>query len=65
MIETLKENVNADDRAAAKATLRKRIPAGRYGTATEVAAVVAFLLSDESSFTNGNAYAVDGVMTPF
>jgi NAD(P)-dependent dehydrogenase (short-subunit alcohol dehydrogenase family) len=28
-------------------------------------AVVAFLLSDESSFTNGSAYAVDGAMTPF
>ncbi|MFT5173755.1 MAG: NAD(P)-dependent dehydrogenase (short-subunit alcohol dehydrogenase family) [Gammaproteobacteria bacterium] len=65
MIETLEEHVNADDRAAAKATLLKRIPAGRYGTAEEVAAVVAFLLSDESSFTNGSAYAVDGAMTPF
>lgn len=35
-------------------------PQGRSGTPDEVAAVVAFLLSDESPYVNGAAYSVDG-----
>jgi NAD(P)-dependent dehydrogenase (short-subunit alcohol dehydrogenase family) len=35
-------------------------PQGRRGTPDEVAAVVAFLLSDESPYINGAAYSVDG-----
>ena len=36
---------------------------GRYGTAAEVAALVCWLLSDESSFVNGVTYPVDGGRT--
>ncbi|WZO52382.1 SDR family oxidoreductase [Microbacterium sp. LWH7-1.2] len=36
------------------------VPAGRAGTAEEVARVVVFLASDESSFVTGAEYAVDG-----
>lgn len=37
-----------------------RSPAGRTGTAQEIASAVAFLASDESSFVNGSALFVDG-----
>ncbi len=37
-----------------------RIPLGRLGTAQEVAALTAFLLSDEAPYITGAAYPVDG-----
>ncbi|HET9016494.1 MAG TPA: SDR family NAD(P)-dependent oxidoreductase [Thermomicrobiaceae bacterium] len=43
--------------------LRQRHPIGRMGTPEEVAAVIAFLASDEASFVTGAAYGVDGGFT--
>lgn len=39
-----------------------RIPAGRFGTADDVAAVVAFLASVEAAYVNGQTVPVDGGM---
>jgi NAD(P)-dependent dehydrogenase (short-subunit alcohol dehydrogenase family) len=42
------------------ASIAEGIPLGRFGTAEEVAAVIAFLVSDAASYINGAAIDVDG-----
>ena len=49
--------------AAARQMISSRIPAGRYGTADEVAATALFLASDDSRYCTGGRYMVDGGMT--
>lgn len=45
---------------AAKAAFIARQPIGRIGKAEEIAALVVYLASDESSYTTGVAHAIDG-----
>jgi 2-keto-3-deoxy-L-fuconate dehydrogenase len=52
----------ADDRDAERARLAARQPIGRLGTAEEIAAVIAFLGSDDASFVNGSVWTADGGM---
>mgnify|MGYP001224856221 CR=1 FL=1 len=40
-----------------------RQPLGRLGTAEEIASMAIYLAGDESSFTTGNTFSVDGGMT--
>jgi NAD(P)-dependent dehydrogenase (short-subunit alcohol dehydrogenase family) len=43
-----------------KLTYASRIPLKRYGNPEEVARLMLFLASDESSFCTGGVYMVDG-----
>jgi len=47
----------------AKQTLLKRIPLGTLGSAEDVAAIAAFLASDEAKYITGQTLTVDGGMT--
>ena len=48
------------DYAAARAAFTARQPMGRIATADEIAALVAYLASDDSSFTTGAIHVIDG-----
>ena len=47
-----------------KKLVTERIPLGRYAEPAEVAALIAFLGSDEARFITGSTYTIDGGMTP-
>ncbi|PWA13242.1 oxidoreductase [Pueribacillus theae] len=57
MMRSLEEGLETDE-----ATLAKTIPLGRYGESNDIANLVLFLASDESSFITGVQYRVDGGM---
>ena len=55
MVDVLPENVVQ--------AMQEKAPAGRLGTVDEVAAVYAFLASEEAGFINGATISVDGGLT--
>lgn len=63
MGEQLDRNFSPLDPQAGHERVVSRIPMGRYGTADEVAALVAFLLSGAAGYISGAAYPIDGSMT--
>ena len=53
----------SSDPVQAKKDFIARQPMGRIGTAEEIASIAIYLASDESLFTTGNTFSVDGGMT--
>jgi len=53
-----KSGISADAAAAVKASLKAKIPQGRLGSVGEIARVVLFLASDDSSFMTGEEVVV-------
>ena len=51
------------DPVQAKKDFIARQPKGRLGTAEEIASMAIYLAGDESKFTTGNTFSVDGGMT--
>ena len=58
---SLEDRLHAQgDYEAARAAFIARQPMERIGTAEEIAALVVYLASDESSYTTGQAFNIDG-----
>jgi len=61
---SLQDRINSQaDPLQARKDFIARQPMGRLAQAHEIAPIVVFLASDESQFTTGQAYSVDGGMT--
>jgi 2-keto-3-deoxy-L-fuconate dehydrogenase len=54
---------NGQDEAEVLAAFQQRQPMGRLGTPEEIAMLAVYLASDESSFTTGAVYVIDGGWT--
>ena len=62
MMRSLEAGFDPGDAEGAKAAMEKAIPLGRYGESADIANLVLFLASDESSFITGAQYRIDGGM---
>ena len=63
MMRSLEEGFEPDDPGRAKETISAMVPLQRYADPVEVARIMLFLASDESSYCSGGVYMVDGGMT--
>ena len=53
----------ASDPVAARAEISAAHPLGRLGTSDDIAAIAAWLASDESAFASGQTFTIDGGLT--
>ena len=60
MMRSLERGIDAGSPEAVKQRLAAANPMGRYGEPEEVAAVVAYLCSDDASYLNGAILPIDG-----
>jgi len=63
MMRSLEEGLMPGEASDAKSMMESNIPLGRYGTPEDVAKLMLFLASDDSSFITGSVYTVDGGST--
>lgn len=60
MMQHINEGLGAGDREASRAKSVSRVPLRRFGTPDEVARMMVFLASGESTYCTGGVYLVDG-----
>lgn len=65
MMRSLESGMAPGAEEGVKAGIEMQIPLGRYGTPDEVAAVIAFLCSEDARFVSGSFYTVDGGMSNY
>lgn len=60
MMRSIEEQASPGHADAVRGGFVGRVPLGRYATNEEIAALAAFLASDDSSYCNGSSFVADG-----